>query len=139
MGRPHARRQEPVAQRALPHRDIMPELPWCQSGPDGVFTTQQAREAGLNRHRLQALLRSDSLIPLRRGVYVSRAAYGAMSRTERCRVQTVAAGLAWHGSVISHRSALVVHQLPVWGHFLIARSSVLRKRRTGKAPAVAAP
>src|SRR6476469_3103729 len=91
------------------------QLPQIRHQQHGVFTAAQARAAGLTRHQLQTMLASGILIALRRGVYTEGLSNATASAAQRSCARAVAACLAWHGSVISHHSAAVIHGLPLLG------------------------
>lgn len=93
----------------------MPDLPACRRDQLGVFTSTQARRSGLTRHQVQRLLVDRHLVTLRRGVYIERAGYLSMTANDQSLARAVAACLARPGSVISHHSAALVHDLPLVG------------------------
>src|SRR6478735_2187559 len=94
---------------------VMPELPGIRQGQFGVFTSAQAHECGWSRHQIQGGLRSGLIGALRRGVYVEKRSYDAASSAERSMACAVAACLARPGSVVSHHSAALIHDLPLLG------------------------
>lgn len=91
----------------------MIRLPEERAEQHGVFTSWQASDSGLSRHQVQQSLSSGQLLAVRRGVYVERSSYDAMSAIEQAGARAVAACLVWSGSVISHHSAVILHDLPM--------------------------
>jgi very-short-patch-repair endonuclease len=83
---------------------------------DGLFTTGQARAAGLGKRRLQDLVKRGSLDHVCRGVY-ARHEPGLSPEARHLRL--VRAGvLLYPDAVISHVSAVLAHGLPVVDHSL---------------------
>jgi hypothetical protein len=77
--------------------------------PDApVFTVAEAQAAGWTHSALQNAVRHRRLTRLRRGVYTS-------CGEQRALVDAVAAARSYSRSVVSHRSAVLLHGLPLIG------------------------
>ena len=89
------------------------DLAAAQGGP---FTRAQVRGSGLSPHSTRALL-ADCCSPIGHGVWVETPVLlAALTDPRRLLVLRAAArALTCHGTVVSHRSALVVHGLPLLG------------------------
>jgi hypothetical protein len=110
-------------------------LPDVRRGQFGVFTTAQAREAGLTRHVLRRLVETTQLLTLRRGVYTERNEFVALTTAERSQANAVAACLNRPGSVVSHQSAARIHGLPqmtAWPAASVLTVGSFSGRRTGR-------
>lgn len=72
----------------------------------GVFTGEQARQAGHPQNDLQRLRRHRHIVSVRRGVYALREAYDGAAPAERHRMQVAALGLVLtQPAVLSHQTA----------------------------------
>jgi predicted transcriptional regulator of viral defense system len=103
------RRRTPCHHENVAQRDI----------PDAVriskvTTVAGWRDAGITENRLKALVRSGSLVRVRRGVYATRAAidYAAVNPRRRHAFQVAAVGSAvGRDAVASHHSAALIHDI----------------------------
>lgn len=82
----------------------------------GVVMRAQAIQAGYDSYDIDHLLKRGEWVSLRRGAYVERNLLDAMDDVQqhRARVHAVMRSLR-APSVVSHVSAVVMHDLPVWG------------------------
>lgn len=76
--------------------------------PGTIFTTQEAREAGWTRSALRNAQHHGRIRSVTRGCYTSAPELTAV-------VAALAAGHRYPGAVVSHRSALLLHELPLVG------------------------
>src|SRR4051794_22548436 len=79
---------------------VLPQTP--------VFTVDDALALGWTPSALRNAVRHGRIVRLRRGVYSS-------VREQRPAIDAVAAARAYDQSVVSHRSALLLHGLPLVG------------------------
>ena len=92
--------------------------------PDAVRKSKVAtvawwRDAGITENQLKALVRSGSLVRIRRGVYATRPAldYAAASPRRGHAIQVAAVGNAvGRDAVASHHSAAIVHGISLLSH-----------------------
>lgn len=92
-------------------------LPVSEAGSLGVFTTRTAYLQHWTPDALANAVRHDRLIRLARGVYVAAENWdgtGPEADRRRLAIRAVAAALAVEAVTVSHTSAAVVAQLPVW-------------------------
>jgi very-short-patch-repair endonuclease len=83
---------------------------------DGLFTTAQARAAGLGRRALQGLVRQQVIDRVCRGVY---GPHQPELTPEERHLRLVRAGLlVYPDALVSHVSAVVAHGIPVVDHSL---------------------
>jgi hypothetical protein len=82
----------------------------------GVVMRSQAIQAGDQADDIDRLLKRGEWVSLRRGAYVERDHLDAMDDVQkhRARIHAVMRSLQ-APSVVSHVSAVVMHNLPVWG------------------------
>ena len=81
----------------------------------GAFTYRQALDAGLTPGRARTAARRRWVVP-ERGAYVERSSWDAADRRRRHVLRSAARVLvAADGVVVSHRSAVLVHDLPLLG------------------------
>ena len=82
----------------------------------GVVMRSQAIQAGYQADDIDRLLKRGEWVSLRRGAYVERDHLDAMDDVQkhRARIHAVMRSLQ-APSVVSHVSAVVMHNLPVWG------------------------
>lgn len=76
--------------------------------PSVVFTVDEAAEHGWTSSALRNAVRQGRLVRPRRGVYSSMLDQYSV-------IDAVAAARSYRGSVVSHRSALLLHDLPLLG------------------------
>lgn len=92
--------------------DVLAAVAADQGGP---FTRRQALAAGVSPRRIRTLLTRE-WTELRRGIYVTYALLDAGTAQQQHVVHCAARVLASSGEpVVSHRSAALVHRLPVLG------------------------
>lgn len=89
-----------------------------------VTTTRELEAAGLTRNEVSRLNRRGELVRVRRGAYATEAVDSELERHRRLIAATWP--LLEPGSVLSHASAGVLHQLPTWTDSL-TRVSVIRR------------
>lgn len=82
----------------------------------GVVMRSQAIEAGYHADDIDRLLKREEWVSLRRGAYVERDRLNAMDDVQkhRARIHAVMRSLR-APAVVSHVSAVVMHNLPDWG------------------------
>jgi hypothetical protein len=85
--------------------------------------------AGFTRDEVRRGLRTGELVPVRRGAYSREALPRGPDERHRLQVSAVVGDLAAE-IVVSHVSAVVLHQLPTWG-MALDRVHATRARRTG--------
>jgi very-short-patch-repair endonuclease len=73
-----------------------------------AFTHREALESGWTQSALTCAIRRGSLRRLRRGVYTAEAGFSPA-------LDAIGAARAYPGAVVSHRSALLLHDLPLVG------------------------
>jgi hypothetical protein len=76
------------------------------------FTSVQAGQHGVTRGALQAALAAGTLTRLRQGVLIVSVALTGLAETELHQLRARAAQLVMHDSVLSHETALLLHNLP---------------------------
>lgn len=81
----------------------------------GVVMRAQARAAGYTAAEIDRRRRKREWVPIRRGAYVRRTVWEAMTPVQRhfAKINTVVQSLE-APAVVSHQSAVVVHGLPTW-------------------------
>ena len=81
----------------------------------GVVMREQALAAGYTAAEIDRRRRTRAWVPIRRGAYVNRAAWEAMTPVQRhlAYVHAVVQSLDVP-AVVSHQSAVVAHDLPTW-------------------------
>jgi hypothetical protein len=94
--------------------------------PDELFDRTQAHAAGWSDSALRRAVNSGRLVRLRHGLYCDSTQAG------RPALDAIAAVRACTGSVVSHRSAALLHELPLIGHARDSRPSLtVQPGRTG--------
>jgi hypothetical protein len=104
-------------------------------GVSEILLTRQLLDAGYDKGELRRLQRTGELTHVRRGAWLRGSDSDELSREERHRrlVEAVAVQTL-PGAVVSHGSAAVVHELPVWSgatqrvHLTRSRSSGAKRR-----------
>lgn len=95
----------------------MSSLQQLPTGPFATFTRAQADRAGYSDHEIEAAVRSGRWLRVRRGSYSFAPSSPAALSVEQLhvlRAHHVAAKFG-SGSVLSHQSAVLLHDVPVWG------------------------
>lgn len=95
----------------------MKALPDCRTQQLGVFTTGQAALVGLTTHALGRLVRAGCLVRLCRGAYAEAAHVAVLTSAQRSVLLAVGVCLTHPGSVLSHHTAALLHQLPMKDSF----------------------
>jgi hypothetical protein len=93
----------------------MRDIPWQAKHQHGVFTTEQAADAGWSECRLTRAVQRGFLVRLRRGAYAEPELEGWTGSLDLLRVgqRGVAAALRVPASTISHSAAVALHGLPL--------------------------
>ena len=85
----------------------------------GVFLRPQVIAAGLSSDEIRQRIRTNAWTAIRRGAYVESAIWRSMTEAERYRARCFAVFAKIGGdAVLSHVSAVALHDLPTWGHDL---------------------
>lgn len=93
----------------------MRSIPWQAAHQYGVFTNEQAIQAGWSMQNLKYASQAGQLIRLRRGVYTLAPSELTGPALQRLRVgqQGAAAALRIPAATVSHVSAIALHDLPL--------------------------
>jgi hypothetical protein len=97
--------------------------------PSAVFTTDEAYAAGWTSSALKNAVRRGGLIRLRRGVYTAQ-------DHDRTEIAAIAVARAVPRAVVSHRSALPMHGLPLLGPRPLVPEITVPPRTRGDVPGV---
>jgi len=105
--------------------EIEPSLREVAGAQHGLFTTQQAHRAGMSAFALVQAVKDGALLHPGRGLYAVRDLVDHTSPPSWHRTRAFGASLLWEDAMLTSVSAVVAHDVPVWGIDL-ARVHVLR-------------
>jgi very-short-patch-repair endonuclease len=100
---------------------VNPKLTIRAARSGGVFSRRDALECGYTIPQIKARLAAGKWQRLRRGIYAEQADLSQLpvwereSAEHRLAVHAAVRALAPGSAVVSHHSALVMHEVPVWG------------------------
>ncbi|GAB47110.1 type IV toxin-antitoxin system AbiEi family antitoxin domain-containing protein [Mobilicoccus pelagius] len=119
---------------AAPSPHLTPLLDALTTGDEGVFSAEQARDAGVSHAQLQRLMRHGLVVRVTHGWYARRDA--ALDSRELHRRRSVAIQRRLGSAVLSHHSALVAMSLPAFAAdhgtvHLTYRTGQVHRRRQG--------
>jgi hypothetical protein len=104
---------------------IEPSLREVATAQHGLFTTQQALRAGMSAFALVDAVKNGALLHPGRGLYAVRDLVDPSSPPAWHRTRAFGASLLWQDAMLTGVSAVLAHDVPVWGADL-SRVHVLR-------------